>query len=463
MAKKVKTVQMLSPENYIRTKARSLPIHECLVNSDWKESGIANVMVTRKHTNGNYTFAIYLVDLYCLGLKNSLYMFNKSEPDYRDKLEEMKSMNDLIKIDYTLAHNIIFAAIEFAGDFDFEPHKIFTDVTQFMLQEDTDDVELIDIECGLHGKPHYFQGPNDNSAMTSRIINQLERTAGRGNYYFTLIKGDSDPFKYKDNEDDEDEFDDEWDDRMSYAEALIMFEEHKADFGELDKQQIDLFLEAVEVLFDDLVDVDLREKYYDNFMEDLDMEIWSEDLPVELLGLTDAEYEKADLITAELMPIMLLSPSENKKSFQKIIELKDTYPECPFLSFLELTFSDEKEKGSAEFEKRLGQYLKQHPDYPLLKLLSLIQKNTNVTVQATESKLLPLHTLFSGRDCLHEIEFQQYIVYASLIVLFGSNLSKIAAFAEALEDLDFPFESMKFTFSAITVTKMKIVEGSLKK
>ena len=331
------------------------------------------------------------------------------------------------------------------------------------LEEDTDEIELIDIECGLHGKPAYFQGPNDNKVTVNRILQQLERTAGKGNYNFSLLKGDFDPLKYRENEDDDDEFDDEWDDRMSYEDAVAMFEEHKDDFGKLDKQQIDLFLEAVEVLFDDLVDVDLREKYYDNFMEDLDMEIWSEDLPVELLGLTDAEYEKADLITAKLMPIMLLSPSENKKSFQMIIELKDTYPECPFLSFLELTFSDEKEKGSAEFEKRLGQYLKQHPDYPLLKLLSLIQKNTNVTVQATESKLLPLHTLFSGRDCLHEIEFQQYIVYASLIVLFGSDLSKIAAFEEALEDLDFPFESMKFTFSAITATKMKIVEDSLKK
>ncbi len=43
MAKKKqgKAVPMLSPENYIRQKARTLPLFECWVNKNWREDKLA--------------------------------------------------------------------------------------------------------------------------------------------------------------------------------------------------------------------------------------------------------------------------------------------------------------------------------------------------------------------------------------------------------------------------------------
>jgi hypothetical protein len=45
MAKKKQTqqVQQLSPENYIRQKARNLPVFECMINEDWEVSKMASV------------------------------------------------------------------------------------------------------------------------------------------------------------------------------------------------------------------------------------------------------------------------------------------------------------------------------------------------------------------------------------------------------------------------------------
>ena len=45
--------QLLSPENYIRQKARNLVLHECLLNSDWKEGGLAEIIVSRVHVASN--------------------------------------------------------------------------------------------------------------------------------------------------------------------------------------------------------------------------------------------------------------------------------------------------------------------------------------------------------------------------------------------------------------------------
>ena len=115
MAKKHtgKVIQMLSPENYIRTKARTLPIYECLINDIWKEEGIANIIIARNHINGNITICFYLVDLFCLGVKDTHYMFNTSRDEYQEIVSKSQHL-DPITISYELAHNIIYAALEFA-------------------------------------------------------------------------------------------------------------------------------------------------------------------------------------------------------------------------------------------------------------------------------------------------------------------------------------------------------------
>ena len=135
MAKKngSKVIQMLSPENYIRKKARSLPIYECLVNPEWQEQGFANVIIARSHTNGNITACFYLVDLYCLGVKNSHYLFNVTPTDYKDKLGTHSDLESYVQISYKLAHNIVYAGLEFAEEFGFKPDKDFTSITRFML------------------------------------------------------------------------------------------------------------------------------------------------------------------------------------------------------------------------------------------------------------------------------------------------------------------------------------------
>ena len=177
---KGKVVQMLSPENYIRKKARSLPIHECWINEGWEDSGMANIVIARIHSNENITFCIYLVDLLCLGVKDTGYKFNVTETEYRDFLEKYLDRMEVEKIDYALAHNIILAAVEFAEEYGFKPHKEFTSITEFMLEEDNDDIELMEIECGRDGKPLYVQGPYDDPAKANKIIKQLEHHVGKG-------------------------------------------------------------------------------------------------------------------------------------------------------------------------------------------------------------------------------------------------------------------------------------------
>ncbi len=191
MKKKQKqSPQILSPENYIRQRARNLPIFKCFVNDGWDEQGLAHVTISRKHVNGNITYCSYLVDLKCLGIKDTLYQFNVPEyefDEYKDKLDDNLGM---IESEYNLGHNIIHAGWEYAEEIGFEPHKDFLSITQYMLEEDSDKIPLIDIHCGgENGKPLFVQGPLEDDTMAGMIMNRLEKTLGAGNYDYVLGGG----------------------------------------------------------------------------------------------------------------------------------------------------------------------------------------------------------------------------------------------------------------------------------
>jgi len=459
MTKKGKPIQIQSPENYIRTRARSLAIFECRVNDDWKDNGIANVIVARKHTNGNVTVAIYLVDLYCLGVKDTMYMFNIDENKYREKLHNFPGGNVLSEIDYTLAHNIVFAAIEFAGDYGFSPHKTFTSLTKYILEEDTDEIELIEIECGLDGKPSFFEGPNDNSATVSRILKQLERTAGKGNYDFTMI---SDDFQLRPEFDaEEDDFDDDSDGRMSYDEAAKEFMDKKNNFESLKKGDFESFMEAVEVLFDSMIADDKYDEYYDDFMDDLDIEILMEEIPDEILGLPEAEIADPESLKIKLIPILEFTKKKFKKGIKMLGELKKEFGDIPLLAFLELNFEDDK--TSETYNRKLKQLVEKFPRDPLIKISSLIQSSVENKDQIHETEIVPLHELFPGRSFLHQIEMDHYLLYAIFIVIVGNNCSRLAAFHEALIDLELPDYFMELAHSMIMAEKINAVAGLIEK
>lgn len=203
--------QNMSPRKYLETgRARKLPILECCINSDWKNAGLSTVVVARKHTTGNVTFGIYLIDTFCLGIKNADVAFNKTQFDYDDFLESMadRHMGDVEKIDYALAHNIIYGAIAYAEDLGFKPHKDWS-YAQMVLEEDTEDVALIDIEFGKNGKPCFINGPYDS---VNRVIETLKKSVGEGNFDVILVDGNASYGNFGFDDENKDDYNDEYED-----------------------------------------------------------------------------------------------------------------------------------------------------------------------------------------------------------------------------------------------------------
>ena len=163
MAKKksARVIQLpTSPEAQIRTRARNLKIGKCYINEDWDDSREAIVIVTREHVNGNLTVGLFLVDLAMQGIKDASYYFNMPMSEFEEIRDDTEFSDTLIEIDYNFAHNLIFGALEYGEDNGYKPHKDFA-IAQYILEEDTDDIPLIEFEFGVDGKPMLFDDLDD--------------------------------------------------------------------------------------------------------------------------------------------------------------------------------------------------------------------------------------------------------------------------------------------------------------
>lgn len=206
-----------SPENYVRSgKARKLPIHECFMVKDDQGAGVVMIVVVRKHANGHLTGAHFLVDLWCLGVKDSLLFCNLPEHEYEMKVKADYEEEDieLEYIDYPRAHTLIYGAMAFAGKYGFRPHKSFDSCRMVLAPEEELPIDG-SVVFGCEGKPTFVASEDDDFSKINKIIATLEKTAGPGNYdYLTAFDEEMDDDDEELDEDLWDEFDedDEWDD-----------------------------------------------------------------------------------------------------------------------------------------------------------------------------------------------------------------------------------------------------------
>lgn len=168
-------------------QARTFPLLECLISDNWQEKdgqGLIEVLVAREQPDGNVCFATYLIDKFCLGLKNTFARTNFPPARYREESRHLFRELNPVACPPELAHQMIYAAIDYAAQFGFMPQKDFAQ-SQYLLAPRGELPETYKLEFGRNGKPFFIAGPYDNARQ---ILKQLEQTAGPGNFdYLAMI------------------------------------------------------------------------------------------------------------------------------------------------------------------------------------------------------------------------------------------------------------------------------------
>lgn len=186
----------LSPYRFMREKARILPIGKCYIGPpNWMESGMAHIIVTRVRPSGNLVMASFLVDTFCLGVKDAGYHENVSPYDFEKYLDNYKIGLGLDEISYNEAHNIIYGAIAFAEEGGILLSKEFYPAG-YILEEDTDDIPLIEFDFGKNGKHLLIVNPDRNEMPYYHI---LKKNLG-DNFDYVLPYSDYESDDYEDDD-----------------------------------------------------------------------------------------------------------------------------------------------------------------------------------------------------------------------------------------------------------------------
>jgi hypothetical protein len=170
------------------------PLYKCMVNATgamlfdsnapkgWAGSkGFAQVFVARTDRL-KLSVCSYLVDHWCLGVKDTLGPKKMNKVDYEAMLKSTSRGFEESFVEITLeqAQSIVFGSIDYAAKLGLQPHPDFAKSQSHLgVRPEV----LLPIKFGQDGKPFYASGPYDNP---DKIIAKLNQSVGKGNYDYMI-------------------------------------------------------------------------------------------------------------------------------------------------------------------------------------------------------------------------------------------------------------------------------------
>ena len=164
--------------------AAGAPVHECLIPETLFELGIGNIIIAKTMANRHIGMGVFLLDIYCLGIKNALYA-NLSSVEYEEQKRQIGMEHALDIIHPSCARKLIEGGVAFAETYGFKPHRDYKVVRQIYSQIDPEVCPKA-FEYGKEGKPFYVSGPHDTPPQIKSILNTLEKKCGPGRYDYIL-------------------------------------------------------------------------------------------------------------------------------------------------------------------------------------------------------------------------------------------------------------------------------------
>jgi len=164
--------------------ARSAPIVDCLMSSNLWECGLGQVLISRRLPRGNVATSVFIVDVYCLGVKDCLAKI-QPEHEYQAFLAWFEDRDTFTPVAPEYARKLIEEAVDYAAGLGFSPHPDYRKA-QAIFGEIDAGACTEQFTFGQDGKPSFFAGPNDGPERCRQVLRTLEMNCGEGNYYYTI-------------------------------------------------------------------------------------------------------------------------------------------------------------------------------------------------------------------------------------------------------------------------------------
>ena len=166
---------------------------EALRSAKLFDSGCGYLVVSRFKADGRVESGFFLLDVFCLGIKDAGFHCFNSIADYRESLLNRLFPNgDPVRMAAAAARKLAEDAISYARGLGFSPgsdYKKASRVFGGIAKADCNEEFIF----GKDGKPLYIQGPSDSPARVEKILRALEARCGEGGYHYIVAADDFEP------------------------------------------------------------------------------------------------------------------------------------------------------------------------------------------------------------------------------------------------------------------------------
>lgn len=143
-------------------------------------------MVAKKLPDGLIGVGIFLVDVYCLGVKDAFFG-SLGAAEYPATLDRVLH-GEREAMAPACAKKLIEGSVAYASDFGLTPHRDYRQAKHVL--DNIDATECAEtFEFGRDGKPYYVSGPNDSPSKSRALIDRLLRRCGAEGFDYTLGLG----------------------------------------------------------------------------------------------------------------------------------------------------------------------------------------------------------------------------------------------------------------------------------
>ncbi|HVX60123.1 MAG TPA: hypothetical protein VHC19_05975 [Pirellulales bacterium] len=158
---------------------------DAFVAGHLRDEGLGQVMLARDLGADRVGFACFLIDVYCLGVKDVFF-------DVVSKGEYVNSLRGKLARKYEIEQEtpefirkLVEDSVSFARSLGLEPHADYERARVIFGDIDASACSEV-FEFGRDGKPCFISGPNDTPARCTRIIRTLTENCGEDNFDVVL-------------------------------------------------------------------------------------------------------------------------------------------------------------------------------------------------------------------------------------------------------------------------------------
>jgi hypothetical protein len=177
-------------------------LHEAMRSASLFDSGCGYLLVSRFKADGRVEAGFFLLDVFCLGVKDAGFYQFTSHAHYQEGLvDRLFPDGNPVRMTPEAARKLIEDAISYARGLGFSPgadykkaNRVFGGITTANCDE-----RFI---FGQNDKPLYIQGPSDSPTRVERILRALEARCGEGGYHYIIAGNNFEPFETFDSEEE---------------------------------------------------------------------------------------------------------------------------------------------------------------------------------------------------------------------------------------------------------------------